>query len=64
MQQTRVNNGHAKAVAYFPDILKDGQEKLSELNDFAADFIRKRPAAALLGAVCLGFVIARFVSRR
>jgi hypothetical protein len=64
MQQTHVTNGHSKAAARFPDFFKDGQEKLSELNDVAADFIRKRPAAALLGALCLGFVFARLVSRR
>jgi hypothetical protein len=64
MPQTHISNGHSKAMAHFPDLLKDGQEKLSELNDFAAEFIRKRPAAALLGALCLGFVFARIVSRR
>ena len=64
MEKTHVHNGHAKSPDFLPFDLKDARERLSDFSDRATDFIRNKPAAALLGALCLGFVLSRLVNRR
>ena len=64
MEKARAHNGNAKSPNFMPFDLNDAREKLSGLGDQATEFIRTKPAAALIGALCLGFVLSRLVSRR
>jgi hypothetical protein len=64
MQKTHVSNGHSKSLDFLPFDLNDARERLSDFNDRATEFIRTKPAAALLGALCLGFMLSRLVNRR
>ncbi len=64
MQKTRVHNGHSKSPDFLPFDITQARERLSDFTDRTTEFIRHRPAAALLGAMCLGFVLSRLVSRR
>jgi hypothetical protein len=50
--QVRLNETYAQAA-----------EALKRLDERARSFIRERPAVALLGAMALGFIVAR-VARR
>jgi hypothetical protein len=64
MEKTHVHNGHSKSPNFLPFDLKDARQRLSNFNARAPDFIRNKPAAALLGALCLGFMLSRLVNRR
>jgi hypothetical protein len=64
MEKTHAHNGHQKSATFMPFDLGDARERLSDLADQTTEFIRTKPAAALFGALCLGFVLSRLVSRR
>jgi hypothetical protein len=64
MQKTHAHNGHARTLSFMPFDLNDARERLSGLGTQATGYIRKKPAVALLGALCLGFVLSRLLSRR
>jgi hypothetical protein len=40
------------------------KERLALLNERVKNFIKERPAACLVGAVALGYVVARIARRR
>ncbi len=64
MEKAHAHNGHTRSLNFMPFDLGDARERLSGLGDQTTEFIRTKPAAALLGALCLGFVLSRLVSRR
>jgi hypothetical protein len=64
MEKAQAHNGRTKSLNFMPFDLNDARERLSDLNDRTIEFIRAKPAAALLGALCLGFVLSRLVNRR
>lgn len=46
------------------DRVEELKERLQELNDRVKAFIRERPAACLVGAMAIGYVVARLARRR
>ncbi len=43
--------------------MEDVQEKLAEIDAQARGFIKRNPLVALAGAVTIGFLVGRLVSR-
>ena len=43
--------------------IQQAQEQLAELNSRVVTFVKKNPGLCLLGALGLGFVVGRIVSR-
>jgi hypothetical protein len=64
MEKAHAHNGNAKSLNLMPFDLNDARKRLSGLGDQATEFIRTKPTAALIGALCIGFVLSRLVSRR
>jgi hypothetical protein len=44
--------------------VEEVKERLESLNDRAKGFIKEHPAACLVGALALGYLVARIASRR
>jgi hypothetical protein len=44
--------------------IEEVKERLESLNDRAKGFIKEHPAACLVGALALGYLVARIASRR
>jgi ElaB/YqjD/DUF883 family membrane-anchored ribosome-binding protein len=64
--QTEPQNGHAaeepgQAVA---DEVEAARKALEDLNQKAVAFIKERPGACVAGALVVGFVLGRILSRR
>jgi hypothetical protein len=44
--------------------IEEAKERLRELNDRAKSYIKEHPAACLVGALALGYVVARLARWR
>jgi hypothetical protein len=44
--------------------IDEAKQRLRALNERAKSYIKEHPAACLMGALALGYVVARFARRR
>jgi hypothetical protein len=59
--------GEDKATAIHDESaapLEEAKERIRELNERAKSYIKEHPAACLVGALALGYVVARFARWR
>ena len=59
MDTTRFESSAEDVVELIRPRIEDAKRRLGRLNDQITDFITEHPAACLLGAVALGYVVAR-----
>lgn len=57
---TQISEGNAQ----IEETLDRARAELERYTEVAADFIRERPVVAVAGAVAIGFLIGKLVSRR
>jgi ElaB/YqjD/DUF883 family membrane-anchored ribosome-binding protein len=62
--QTEAHNGESAAAGAVEDEVAAARKTPEEFNQKAVSFIRERPGTCIAGAVLLGFVLGRLVSRR
>jgi hypothetical protein len=58
-----VTGGARQLQERFGSQIETVRDSLSGFNDEAVRVIKERPAACLLGALALGFVVGRIISR-
>jgi ElaB/YqjD/DUF883 family membrane-anchored ribosome-binding protein len=62
--QSETHNGQTAAAGVMEDEVAAARKALEDFNQKAVSFIRERPGTCIAGAVLLGFVLGRLVSRR
>jgi hypothetical protein len=58
METTSFEGSAADVVARIRPQIEDAKRRLGRLNDRIAGFVTEHPAACLLGAVALGYLVA------
>ena len=64
MDTTSFEGSAADVVARIRPQIEDAKRRLSRLNGEVTGFIKDHPAACLLGAVALGYLVARVARSR
>jgi ElaB/YqjD/DUF883 family membrane-anchored ribosome-binding protein len=62
--QSETHNGRTAAAEAGNDEVAAARKALEDFNEKAVSFIRERPGTCIAGAVVLGFVLGRLLSRR
>ncbi len=63
-QRSETGVSHTESAHGQEDRVEELKERLQELNDRVKAFSRERPAACLVGAMAIGYVVARLARRR
>jgi hypothetical protein len=64
MDTTSFENSAEDVVERIRPQIEDAKRRLARLNDQITDFITEHPAASLLGAVALGYLVAHVARSR
>jgi hypothetical protein len=64
MDTTSFENSAEDVVERIRPQIEDAKRRLGRLNDRITDFITEHPAASLLGAVALGYLVAHVARSR
>jgi ElaB/YqjD/DUF883 family membrane-anchored ribosome-binding protein len=62
--QSEVHNGQTGATEGYADEVAAARKALEDFNEKAVSFIRERPGTCVAGALLVGFVLGRMLSRR
>lgn len=64
MDTTSFENSAQDVVERIRPQIEDAKRRLGRVNGQVTDFIKEHPAACLLGAVALGYIVARVARSR
>ena len=61
--ETQTQQGQYGAYEKLAPKVQQAQEQLADINNKVVAFVKKNPGLTLLGALGLGFIVGRMVSR-
>jgi len=64
MDTTRIKEGVADLGEKVRPTIEEAKQKLGRINGRVTSFIQNHPAACLLGALALGYLVARLARRQ